>query len=252
MEDRTFVFRATIRTADLRASIAAEGQQIPIVVRPQAGAPAYQIISGFRRATAMRELGLDTIAAIVRDDLADDEAALRAAIIENEQRQSYSDIDRAIAIISCDLAGWSGVDVAELMGLGVRQRQNLKRLLTLPEPIIAAIDSPDHHCGATHGIELGRLVRRYPQLDLGHWIARVDAERLSVARMKREVSRACRPPEPPRLRTIFNDKATDKAKGVFRFDAVKVVVSELDEGERAQLQGELTELLEALGRYGSA
>jgi hypothetical protein len=35
---------------------------------------------------------------------------------------------------------------------------------------------------------------------------------------------------------------------VFRFDAVKVVVGELDEQERQQLRGELEALLEALGR----
>jgi len=34
---------------------------------------------------------------------------------------------------------------------------------------------------------------------------------------------------------------------VYHFDAVKVVVSELDEQEREQLKGELRELLEVLG-----
>ncbi len=42
-------------------------------------------------------------------------------------------------------------------------------------------------------------------------------------------------------------KATDRSKGVFRFDAVKVVVGDLDEQERQQLRGELQELHEALG-----
>ena len=138
-DDRSLMFRATLRLADLEASIAAEGQQIPIVVRPTLAGQAYQIISGFRRATAMRELGLPTIAAIVRHDLDDDELAFRAAIIENEQRQTYSDIDRALAILRYEQAGWSSVDVADLMGLRERQKYNLKRLLTLPEAVQAAI-----------------------------------------------------------------------------------------------------------------
>lgn len=59
--------------------------------------------------------------------------------------------------------------------------------------------------------------------------------------------RAHRLTEPPRLGSIFNDKATDRDKGVFRFDAVKVVVADLDEEEREQLRGELRELLGVLG-----
>ncbi len=132
------------------------------------------------------------------------------------------------AIIACQQAGWTKVEVADLMGLSQRQRQNLERLLTLPVPIQAAIDNPADHFGATHGLELSRLSRRYPRLDIPSWIARVNAERLSVSKMKREIGRAHRPTERPRLGSIFNDKATDRDKGVFRFDAVKVVIADLD------------------------
>ncbi len=245
-----FVFRANLRLTPLVESIAAEGQQIPIVVRelPSQAGPRYQVVSGFRRVSAIRMLGFPTVAAIIRRDLDDDQDAFRAAIIENEQRATYSDIDRALAIIRCEQAGWRGLDVAALMGLRKRQKNNLKILLTLPEPVQAAIDDPDDHFSATHGIELGRLHRRYPQLDLPTWIARVNRERLSVVKMKREVNHACRPTSRPRLGSIFNESTTDRERGVFRFDAVKVVVGELDEQERQQLRGELEALLEALGR----
>ncbi len=246
-DDRSLMFRATLRLADLEASIAAEGQQIPIVVRPTLAGQAYQIISGFRRATAMRELGLPTIAAIVRHDLDDDELAFRAAIIENEQRQTYSDIDRALAILRYEQAGWSSVDVADLMGLRERQKYNLKRLLTLPEAVQAAIDDPHDHCSATHGLVLGQLARRYPDLVIQHWVATINRDQLSVTQLRRAIHKVHKPSTPPRLGSIFNDKATDKAKGVFRFDAVKVVVEELDDRERKQLRAELEELLAALG-----
>jgi len=180
-----------------------------------------EIISGFRRASAMRELGFDTITAIVRHDLDDDELAFRAAIIENEQRQTYSDIDRALAIIRYELAGWSSVEVA--------------------------IDDPDDHCSATHGLVLGQLARRYPDLDVEHWVGTLNHDQLSVTQLRRAIHKALEPTTPPCLGSIFNDKATDRSKGVFRFDAVKVVVAELDDGEREQLRGELRELLVALG-----
>ena len=247
--NRAFVFRASLRIAGLERSIQAEGQQIPIIVRelPGTTGPPYQIISGFRRTSAIKALGLPTVAAIIRRDLDDDQAAFRASIIENEQRSTYSDIDRALAILRCEQAGWTGLEVAELMGLHKRQKNNLKLLLTLPAPIQAAIDDPDDHFSATHGIELGRLQRRYPQIDLPAWITRVNQERLSVSKMKRDVGRAHKPTTPPRLGSIFNDTATDRAHGVFRFDAVKVVVTDLDEQERAQLRAELQELMDALG-----
>lgn len=179
LDDRSFMFRASLRTADLEESIAAEGQQIPIIVRPTVDGSGYQIVSGFRRALAMRELGSERIAAIVRHDLDDDEAAFRASIIENERRQTYSDIDRALAIIRYEQAGWSSVEVTDLMGLKRSQKYNLERLLSLPEPVVAAIDDPRDHCSATHGLVLGQLLQRYPELDLEHWLEVIDREQLS-------------------------------------------------------------------------
>ena len=193
LDDRAVVFRATLRLGDSKDSIAADGQQIPIIVRPSPGAETYQIVSGFRRSSAMRELGLDTIAAIVRRDIEDDELAFRAAIIENEQRQTYSDIDRALAIIRYEQAGWSNVEVTDLMGLGERQRSNLERLLTLPQVVQAAIDDPADHCTATHGLVLGQLARRYPELNPEHWGATINRDRLSVAQLRRAVHKACKP-----------------------------------------------------------
>jgi ParB/RepB/Spo0J family partition protein len=69
IDDLSFMFRANLRVGDLRASIASEGQQSPIIVRQGASKGHYQIISGFHRATAMRQLGLETISAIVRSAL---------------------------------------------------------------------------------------------------------------------------------------------------------------------------------------
>ena len=162
------------------------------------------------------------------------------ANIENEQRQTYSDI--ALAIIRYEQAGWTRVEVADLMGLSERQKNNLKRLISLPEAVQTAIDDPDDHCSATHGLVLGQLARRYP--DLEHWVATINRDQLSVTQLRRAIHK---PTTPPRLGSIFNDKATDRGKGVFRFDAVKVVVADLDDGEREQLRGELRELLAALG-----
>jgi len=133
------------------------------------------------------------------------------------------------------------------MGLSERQKSNIKRLLTLPEAVQAAIDDPDDHCSATHGLVLGQLARRYPELDVEQWVTTINRDQLSVTQLRRAVHKAHKPVGRPRLGSIFGDTATDRDKGEYRFDAVKVVVSELDEQEREQLRGELRELLEVLG-----
>ncbi|OGH66325.1 MAG: hypothetical protein A3B90_01350 [Candidatus Magasanikbacteria bacterium RIFCSPHIGHO2_02_FULL_41_13] len=69
LSDLTYRFRAVVRVADLARSIRESGQQIPAVVRPHpspASGFKWQLISGFRRATALIELKAETIAAYAR------------------------------------------------------------------------------------------------------------------------------------------------------------------------------------------
>jgi len=249
LDDTTFMFRAALRIGPLKKNIASEGQQLPIVVRKKGKTRAmrYQVISGFRRATAMKELGQETIAAIVRQDLDDDEAAFRAAVIENEQRKTYSDIDRALVIHRYREAGYTSVKVADLMGLTKRQVNNIRSLLDLPEVVQAAIDDPDGHFGATHGITLRQLAKKHEGLDVAAWVERVNAEELSVAQLKRAVNKAYKASGKAPLGSIFNEGATKKEEGVYRLAPVKVVVGELGNKDKAKLKAELEELLGALG-----
>ncbi len=122
------------------------------------------------------------------------------------------------------------------MGLKRRQKYNLKALLALPARVRQAIDDPDDHFGATHGIALGQLAKKYPQLDVQRWVDAVNQQRLSVLRMKRAINMAHRPPGPEPLGSICNPTDTEKQGGVFRFRAVKVVVAELGEEDREQLR----------------
>jgi ParB/RepB/Spo0J family partition protein len=238
-----------LRLGPLKKSLASEGQQLPIVVRKvgKTKAMRYQIISGFRRATAMRELGYATIAAIIREDLEDDEAAFKASVIENEQRKTYSAIDRALVILGYKKAGYSSVAVGDLMGLTRKQASNIMGLLTLPQVVQDAIDEPDGKFTATHGLTLRTLLGKYPGLDAAKWVETVKAEGLSVKAMKRAVNKAHRPASRPPLGSIFNAGKTDTTAGVYRLSPVRVVVADLSSGERDALKAELRSLLEALG-----
>lgn len=130
--DETFKFRVSLRVASLAKSIKAEGQQIPVLLRRLEGSGQLQVISGFRRITAIKSLRWPTVNAIVRSDLDDDATACRVSILENEHRQTYNDVDRAHAILAYRKMGTSADEIEELFRVGARQRQRLEKLTTFP------------------------------------------------------------------------------------------------------------------------
>ena len=61
------------RLEDLVESVQTNGVLVPIIVRPTGG-DLYEILAGHNRVEASKILGLETVPAIVRDDLTDAEA----------------------------------------------------------------------------------------------------------------------------------------------------------------------------------
>ena len=78
----------------LKESIAKSGVLVPVLVRPAAGGD-YEVISGHRRMTACKALGIDTIPAIVKD-LSDEEAVI-AMVDANLQREHILPSEKAFA-----------------------------------------------------------------------------------------------------------------------------------------------------------
>ncbi|WP_350334271.1 plasmid partitioning protein RepB [Coralliovum pocilloporae] len=79
----------------LKQSIAAEGQQIPVLVRPSADNEGrYQVAYGHRRLRAVQELGDRPVRAIIRD-LTDAEL-VQAQGLENSARENLSYIERVL------------------------------------------------------------------------------------------------------------------------------------------------------------
>jgi len=78
----------------LAASIEAIGLLQPIVVRKEAD--GYVLVAGERRLRAVKQVGLQSISAVIRDD-ADDEANLTEALVENLQREDLSILEEAAA-----------------------------------------------------------------------------------------------------------------------------------------------------------
>ena len=78
---------------ELMASIREVGVLQPVVVRPMAD--GYELVMGERRWRACRELGLETVPAIVRSTA--DDAMLLDALLENLHRQQLNPLEEAAA-----------------------------------------------------------------------------------------------------------------------------------------------------------
>jgi ParB family chromosome partitioning protein len=122
---------------ELAASIKELGIIQPITVRKKADG-TFQLISGERRFRASQKAGLKSVPAYIR--IADDQAMLEMALVENIQRQELDAIEVALSyerlIIDCDLTQ------EQLSGRVGKKRStvtNYLRLLKLPPLIQAGI-----------------------------------------------------------------------------------------------------------------
>jgi ParB family chromosome partitioning protein len=98
-KDHPFKLYDGQRFIDMVESIRANGVIAPITIRP-ADDGKYEILSGHNRTEAAKEAGLETIPAIVREGLTDDEALL-VVTESNLIQRSFADLkhsERAIAL----------------------------------------------------------------------------------------------------------------------------------------------------------
>ncbi|HEY8913440.1 ParB/RepB/Spo0J family partition protein [Lacisediminihabitans sp.] len=120
---------------ELVASIREVGVLQPIVVRPIVGAtatgPHYELVMGERRLRASKQLGLETIPAVVKNTA--DEAMLRDALLENLHRANLNPLEEASAYqqLLADF-GITQDQLATRIGRSRPQITNTIRLLRLP------------------------------------------------------------------------------------------------------------------------
>lgn len=139
---------------DLANSIKEHGIIQPITVR-KLGYGKYQLISGERRFRASQIVGLIEVPAYIR--IANDQAMLEMAIVENIQRQDLNPVEVAISfkrlIEECEL---TQEELGEKVSKNRSTVTNYLRLLKLPEVIQLALSSKVismGHARALLGIE---------------------------------------------------------------------------------------------------
>jgi ParB family transcriptional regulator, chromosome partitioning protein len=121
-------------TAGLAASIRLQGVLQPVIVRGRREG-GYELVAGERRWRAAREVGADSIPALVRE--ADDRESLLLGLVENVARESLSPVEEARAYASLvDEFELSLGEVAERVGRSKPAVSNRLRLLELPEEVL--------------------------------------------------------------------------------------------------------------------
>jgi len=129
----------------LAASIETIGLLQPIVVRKDGD--GYVLVAGERRLRAVKEVGLTTIAAVIRDEN-DDEANLTEALIENLQREDLNVLEEAAAYEQLlEEYGMTHDEVAKHVGKSRSAVTNTMRLLQLPSSIQAMLVKGDLSAG---------------------------------------------------------------------------------------------------------
>jgi ParB family chromosome partitioning protein len=139
-----------------KAGLAADGQQVPILVRPAPNDEGrYQAAYGHRRLAALRALG-HPVKAIVRE--LTDEQLIVAQGKENSDRRDLSFIERALFAARLEDRGFSRAALTAALSL---QKGNLSTMISLarsiPEPLIVAI-GPAPKVGRPRWEQLATLI----------------------------------------------------------------------------------------------
>lgn len=141
---------------ELKRSLAEEGQQIPILVRPKDDGARFEIVTGRRRLQATREIGRDQIQAFVRR--MNDEEAFIAQGVENNARLETSFIERARTILSALETGFTQVQVEKFLGVDQTMISRMKSIYSgLGEELVLAI-GPARGVGRRKWERLQKLV----------------------------------------------------------------------------------------------
>lgn len=175
-----------VALTELADSIATHGIIQPVTVR-KLGYDKYQLISGERRFRASQLAGLKEIPAYIR--IANDQAMLEMALVENVQRENLDAIEVAISykrlIDECQLTQEA---VAEKVSKQRSTVTNYLRLLKLPEEIQLGLREQKISMG--HARALINIENKDTQLAIYNTIVDQDLSVRDTEELVRETSKA--------------------------------------------------------------
>lgn len=247
LADTTFRFRLNLRVNDLVESLKANGQVIPVILRRLPGRELLQVISGFRRILGTEKIGWEDVAAIILDDISD-EQAFRISLLENETRKNYSDLERAYAIQMLRKFGKPVGDIAVHFKRSRRQIERIQKLLQLPPEVQAAIDDEGAFT-ASHALTLKLLRDQHGvEVDYAHWIEQVETGRIPVSKMKSAIQakiKKAHEGDDIEVWVASTDRKTNAPR--YRFRPVSLDPSTMTASQKAQVAADLRAVISALG-----
>ncbi|MEC9357838.1 MAG: ParB/RepB/Spo0J family partition protein [Pseudomonadota bacterium] len=174
------------RLRELAESIRESGLIQPVVVRSIDG--GFELLAGERRWRAAQLVGVHEIPAIVRDDLADDEAHV-LGLIENLQRESLTPIETAQGLRQlAQRTGMTHEQLAERVGKSRVYITNFLRLLNLVPAVQTMVDEGSLSSG--HAKVLASVA---PDKQL-QWARDAVRRKLNVRALERQLSSDRRAP----------------------------------------------------------
>ena len=231
-------FRVDFNLSNLKEDINANGQQFPVVLRTIEFSDKYQIISGFRRCNALRELGRICVDAEIRN-ITDDEAYY-LSYIENDKRKNLSGLDKALAISKLLAKGKSPKEIQTLYGIGERQYYRLKKVTDFPPALKDAIS--DGFIQITHGLLLMEMHSdRCRAVDFDEWIDWIIENSASVRQLKRALKKRCR--------SSVQHRMTRTDKGGFRFSGFIFDPQKADKVASETILGEMKEAVTIIEKW---
>lgn len=174
-QDFQFQFRLSSPVAELRRSLAENGQELPIdLLGP--GKP-YKIIDGYTRCRIARELGWTKLKAFVH--VFDTEKALRLAFSRNVVRRNLKPTERANALWIAQKQGIKKSELPQVFGISAKQVSRYLDLLSFSPVIQRSID------GTVITMAHAKVFADFGVEDVAAWKERVIQEGLNAKALKR-------------------------------------------------------------------
>jgi ParB family chromosome partitioning protein len=229
-------------TSGLAESIRSQGLVQPVLVRRRAQGE-FELIAGERRWRAAKEVGIETIPAVIRE--ADDRDVLLLALVENVAREQLSPTEEARAYaVLLDEFGLSLSEIAERVGRSKPAVSNRLRLLELPEDVLAMLDRAELSEGHA------RAVLAVPGHEQRRRLARrIVRQGLSVRAAERAARWAGAATRSPKRRAAVDPALAERVQaGLLRITGFGARIAANRVEIRFADEHELAELAEALDR----
>ncbi|MBN1824546.1 MAG: ParB/RepB/Spo0J family partition protein [Endomicrobiales bacterium] len=141
VSNTTMQFRKELKSRELLQSLRNDGQKFPVVLWRRHGGE-LQLISGFRRVVAAKELGWEKVLAVImpESDLSEDEA-LRLNFLENVERKSLTNLDMMFACQKLSELGKSNVEIGKLIGKSEAQVRRYIKIAQAPAEVQEKVQS---------------------------------------------------------------------------------------------------------------